>query len=158
MDFLPRPIRPRQTLQCRIIRKLAHYLQQWTSTHLRPKNFRTASSLSTWLAKSLSSKIIRTLFFLICNILHLDLTNLPVPLKRLLKFNDLFGETKLVIRWTIDKPIKPGVTIEEKGMGFKFNQSSDPHQWVRATQVSEMKTPFTVNSILYQDGTRRDIE
>jgi hypothetical protein len=64
----------------------------------------------------------------------------------------------LVIRRTIDKPIKPGVTIEEKGMGFKFNQFSDPHQWVRATQVSEMKTPFTVNSILYQDGTRRDIE
>ncbi|WP_169704420.1 hypothetical protein [Candidatus Kuenenia stuttgartiensis] len=79
-------------------------------------------------------------------------------IKGLLNLNDLFGETKFVLRWTIDKPIKPGETIEEKGTGFEFNQFIDSHQWVRATQVSDMKTTFTVNSILYQDGTRRDFE
>ena len=79
-------------------------------------------------------------------------------IKGLLNLNDLFGETKFALRWTIDKPIKPIETIEEKGTGFKFNQFIDSHQWVRATQVSDMKATFTVNSILYQDGTRRDFD
>ena len=79
-------------------------------------------------------------------------------IKGLLNLNDLFGEKKFVLRWTIDKPIKPGEAIEEKGNGFKFNQFIDSHQWVRATQISDMKTTFTVSSILYQDGTRRDFE
>lgn len=78
--------------------------------------------------------------------------------KGLLKLNDLFGETKFVLRWTIDKPIKPGEAIDEKGNGFKFNQFIDSHQWVRATQISDIKTTFAVTNILYQDGTRRDFD
>jgi len=79
-------------------------------------------------------------------------------IKGLLNLNDLFGERKFALRWTIDKPIKPGETIEEKGQGFKFSPFVDSHQWVRNTQISDMKTTFTVSSILYQDGTRKDFE
>jgi hypothetical protein len=62
------------------------------------------------------------------------------------------------MRWTIDKPIKPGETIEEKGSGFKYNQFIDSHNWVLNTQIANLKATFTVSSILYQDGTRRDFE
>ncbi len=78
--------------------------------------------------------------------------------KGLLKLNDLFGETKFALRWTIDKPINPGQVIDEEGNGFKFNQFIDAHQWVRATQISDMKPTFTVSNILYEDGTRRDFD
>ncbi|MEA3486195.1 MAG: hypothetical protein U9R20_00880 [Thermodesulfobacteriota bacterium] len=79
-------------------------------------------------------------------------------IKGLLNLNDLFGEKKLVLRWTIEKPIKPGESIEKKGQGFKFSPFENSHQWVRNTPISDMKTTFTVSSILYQDGTRRDFE
>lgn len=79
-------------------------------------------------------------------------------IKGVLNLSDLFGESKFKLRWTIDKPIKPGEVISERGTGFKFNQFTDSHQWVRATQIADMKVTFTVTNILYQDGTRRDFE
>jgi hypothetical protein len=77
-------------------------------------------------------------------------------IKGVLKLQDLFGEAHMKINWTIDKPIEPGQAVIEKGTGFKYNQFSDSHQWVRATDLQNMTASFLVRSILYQDGSRRD--
>lgn len=79
-------------------------------------------------------------------------------IKGTLNINDLFGERKLGVGWTIDLPMKPGGTVTEKGAGFKYNQFTSSHQWVRSTKLADMAATFTVSSILYEDGTRRDLE
>jgi len=73
-----------------------------------------------------------------------------------LNLQDLFGEPRMRINWTIDEPIKPGETVVERGTGFEYNQFLGSHQWVRATKLQNMTASFVVKSILYQDGTRRD--
>lgn len=77
-------------------------------------------------------------------------------IKGALILTDLFGEPKFALNWTIDKPLSPGGTYTEKGSGFKYNQFVDSHQWVLATDLKDMKAKFRVDSILYEDGTRRD--
>lgn len=79
-------------------------------------------------------------------------------IKGVLNFTDLFDEPKFHLTWSIDKPIAPGEVREEKGGGFEYNQFNDAQQWVRATDLSSMKVNYTVKSILYEDGTRRDLE
>ena len=77
-------------------------------------------------------------------------------IKGVLNFQDLFGEPRMKMNWTIDAPVEPGQTVTEKGTGFKYNQFIDSHQWVRATDPQNMTASFAVTSILYQDGSRRD--
>jgi hypothetical protein len=77
-------------------------------------------------------------------------------IKGKLHLQDLFGEPKLSLNWSIDEPLAPGATVVEKGTGFKFNQFMSEHQWVRTTELPNMTAGFTVESILYQDGTRTD--
>ena len=76
-------------------------------------------------------------------------------IKGILNFEDLFGESKLKLKWTLNKPIKPGEEIIEKGKGFKYNEFSSAHHWVLATDLKDMKASFIVKSIIYQDGTKR---
>ena len=78
-------------------------------------------------------------------------------IKGKLNLQDLFGETKLRIGWTIEKSINPGRKVIEKGTGFKFNQFMDDHQWARTTNLKNMKATFTVKSIIYKDGSQRDL-
>jgi hypothetical protein len=75
-----------------------------------------------------------------------------------LRLTDLFGEQKFGMRWTIDKPVAPGASFTEKGSGFKYNQFTDSHQWVRNTELENMKVVFRVDSILYQDGTTKTFD
>ena len=77
-------------------------------------------------------------------------------IKGTLNINDLFGARQFGISWTLDKPINPGESIIEAGQGFKYNQFTDKHQWVRSTDRGNMAVTYTVESILYQDGTRED--
>jgi hypothetical protein len=77
-------------------------------------------------------------------------------IKGTLNINDLFGTRQLGISWTLDKPINPGESVVEAGQGFKYNQFTDKHQWVRSTDRANMAVTYTVESILYQDGTRED--
>ncbi|MEJ2082072.1 MAG: hypothetical protein P8Y94_07830 [Acidobacteriota bacterium] len=77
-------------------------------------------------------------------------------IKGVLHLQDLFGEARMHVRWTIDEPIQPGQTFEERGTGFEYNQFTDSHQWVRATDIENMTASFTVESILYADGSRHD--
>ncbi len=77
-------------------------------------------------------------------------------IKGVLHFQDLFGEKKMSVGWTLDKPMSPEQTTVEKGTGFKYNQFTDSHQWVRNTEIENMTASFTVRNILYQDGTRME--
>lgn len=78
-------------------------------------------------------------------------------IKGILHLQDLFGEARMNINWTIDVPLAPGQSTTEKGTGFKFNQFMDSHQWVRSTDLENMTASMTVTSVLYQDGTRLDV-
>lgn len=77
-------------------------------------------------------------------------------IKGTLNINDLFGARQMGISWTIDRPVNSGETFVESGQGFKYNQFMDRHQWAKTTDRSNMAVTYTVESILYQDGTRED--
>lgn len=77
-------------------------------------------------------------------------------IKGTLNLNDLFGERVMGIGWTVDRPTNPGESLTESGQGFQYNQFMEKHQWVNTTDLSNMTATFTVESILYQDGTRED--
>ena len=78
-------------------------------------------------------------------------------IKGVLHLQDLFGEPRMNIGWTIDMPLAPGQSVVEKGTGFKFNQFIESHQWARSTKLENMTASMTVTSVLYQDGTRLDL-
>lgn len=78
-------------------------------------------------------------------------------IKGSLNLQDLFGETKLRIGWIIDKALNPGGKVIESGTGFKYNQFMDEHQWTRTISLQNMKATFTVKSIIYKDGTQREL-
>ena len=75
-------------------------------------------------------------------------------IKGIMQFCDLFGEPHFQIRTTIDDPIAPHGTHTSKGVGFDYNQFTDSHQWMRATDLSDMTFKFTVEAVLFADGTR----
>jgi hypothetical protein len=77
-------------------------------------------------------------------------------IKGVLNLQDLFGEPRMRLNWTLTKPVNPGEAVVERGMGFKYNQFLDSHQWVLATDIRDMTASFTVKNILYEDGSRRD--
>lgn len=79
-------------------------------------------------------------------------------IKGVLWFTDLFGERKLALKWTIEEPIVPGITYTEEGGGFKYNQFTDSHHWVRNTAKENMKVVFRVDNILYEDGGYRSFD
>ena len=79
-------------------------------------------------------------------------------IKGVLNFEDLFGEVKLRLKMTIDEPITPGGNILLRGHGFEYNQFTSSHKWVRGTDLKDMKASFTVLNIIYQDGTKKDLD
>lgn len=79
-------------------------------------------------------------------------------IKGVLNFEDLFEEVKLRVQWTINEPITPGGKNLSRGVGFEYNQFTSSHRWIRATDLKDMKASFTVLSIIYQDGTKRDFD
>lgn len=79
-------------------------------------------------------------------------------IKGTLNINDLFGDKKMGIGWTIDQPMQPGGVVFEKGTGFEYNKFIDSHQWVRSNKITDMTATFAVKNILYADGTRVDFD
>lgn len=77
-------------------------------------------------------------------------------IKGTLNINDLFGEKQMGIGWTIDRPLNPGERMVESGQGFTFNQFMERHNWVKNTERENMAVTYTVESILYEDGSRDD--
>lgn len=86
-----------------------------------------------------------------------DTSNLKKPtraVKGVLIIGDLFGEPKLRLRWTINQPLTPGAGYSETSVGFEYNQFTDSHKWLRATDLKDMTFRFEVTDIIYQDGTQ----
>ena len=52
----------------------------------------------------------------------------------------------------------PGQKLKVNGVGFKYNQFMDSHQWVNNQDIKDMKAKFIVTNILYEDGTRQDFK
>lgn len=79
-------------------------------------------------------------------------------LKGVLRFTDLFDEQKFALNWTVETPTVPGVVFTEAGSGFDYNQFIDSHRWVNSTSIDNMKLKFSVESVIYQDGTKRQLD
>lgn len=77
--------------------------------------------------------------------------------KGVLVIGDIFEETKLRLRWTINEPLVSGVSYEEKGVGFGFNQFTGSHKWVRNTDLKDMTFSFEVDEIIYQDESPKTV-
>lgn len=77
-------------------------------------------------------------------------------IKGMLKVTDLFGESRMNINWDFDSPVAPGGVIQQRDKGITYNQFNDRSRWLDSTEQQNMKVIFTVKSILYDDGTRRD--
>jgi hypothetical protein len=77
-------------------------------------------------------------------------------IKGVLKVTDLFGDEKVLINWDFDNSLAPGGTVRERDKGLKYNQFRDQDRWLDSTEQQNMKVTFTVKSILYEDGSRRD--
>ncbi|MBA3697599.1 MAG: hypothetical protein H0W78_01860 [Planctomycetes bacterium] len=71
---------------------------------------------------------------------------------------DLFDELKLSIGWTIDVPLKSGETKTEKGRGIRYNQFMAPHQWLRNTDIKDMKFKFIAEQVIYEDGSKAELK
>lgn len=73
--------------------------------------------------------------------------------KGLLEFADLFGDVKFRIQATVNEPLTPGKPLTQSGIGFTYNQFMAEHQWMLATNLSDMSCSFKVLNALYADGT-----
>ncbi|QRF63231.1 hypothetical protein [Variovorax paradoxus] len=73
--------------------------------------------------------------------------------KGVLEFLDLFGEVHFRLNLTLNVPLKPGVPLAQPGTGFAYNQFMTEHQWMLATELSNMSLAFRTLSIIYTDGT-----
>lgn len=86
-----------------------------------------------------------------------DTSKLPKParaVKGVMIFADLFGESQFMIKTTIDKPMTPNKKFVQTDIGFDFNNFKSDHQWVRATDISNMTFKFELAEVIYSDGTR----
>lgn len=70
-----------------------------------------------------------------------------------LEFCDLFGDVKFRLQVTINDPMTPGKSLGNPGIGFTFNQFIPEHQWMLATDLSNMKCNFAASNAIYIDGT-----
>ncbi len=71
---------------------------------------------------------------------------------------DVFGETKLTFRMTLNDRIVPNSPFESKGNGFSYNQFMGSHTWAAVGKTENMTVKFRVTSIIYADGTREDFD
>lgn len=74
-----------------------------------------------------------------------------------LLLQDLFGETKFAIGWSITRSLSNGESFAEREKGFKYNQFMASHEWVRSTDESNIKIAFEVQAVVYQDGTSEGV-
>lgn len=78
-------------------------------------------------------------------------------IKGKLHLQDLFGETKLALNWTLTRPPAQDESFTEEGVGFKYNQFIDSHDWVLATPLDDMTARFETISVVYEDGTQTKV-
>ena len=67
-------------------------------------------------------------------------------------FDDLFGHLIETVHITLSKPIPAGQTITWDG-SIDYNEFMDKDVKLRNTDLQDMKINFSVNSVIYADGT-----
>ncbi len=112
--------------------------------------------MATLLTKRLSEQKYEKMIVFDIEFVAANLKKPSRAIKGTLNINDLFGEKQMGIGWTIDRPLNPGERMVESGQGFKFNQFMERHNWVKNTERENMAVTFTVESVLYEDGSRDD--
>ena len=112
--------------------------------------------MATLLSKRLSEQKYEKMVIFDIEFVAATLKKPSRAIKGTLNINDLFGEKQMGIGWTIDRPLNPGERMVESGTGFKYNQFMDRHNWVKNTDRENMAVTFTVESVLYEDGSRED--
>lgn len=112
--------------------------------------------MATLLSKRLSEQKYEKMVVFDIEFVAANLKKPSRAIKGTLNINDLFGEKQIGIGWTIDRPLNPGERMVESGQGFKFNQFMERHNWVKNTERENMAVTFTVDSVLYEDGSRED--
>ncbi|MET4568492.1 hypothetical protein [Rhodanobacter soli] len=73
--------------------------------------------------------------------------------KGAIQFSDLFGDVKFRLLVTVNDALSPDKPLVNPGIGFTFNQFMGEHQWMQATNLTDMKCSFAVSNVLYSDGT-----
>lgn len=76
--------------------------------------------------------------------------------KGVIEFSDLFGDVGFRIQATINDPMSPDKPLASPGIGFTFNQFMPEHQWMLATDLSNMNFKFSVSHVIYSDGTSEE--
>lgn len=71
-------------------------------------------------------------------------------------FADVFDDVKLRLNYTLDDPLVAGRSTTLDGIGFNYNQFMFDHHWMKSTSLDNMNIWFAVDSILYEDGSKKD--
>jgi hypothetical protein len=72
-------------------------------------------------------------------------------IKGALVISDLFDEVKVRVAWTVNHPLKPGESYSETNIQVEYNQFSNRDQWLRSTELKDMKIRFEVESVIYAE-------
>jgi hypothetical protein len=67
-------------------------------------------------------------------------------------FMDLFGETILELRLTVDQPLSAGQRRVDRGKVIEYNQFRDAHQRLRSTDFENLRVRWEPERILLADG------
>ena len=84
-----------------------------------------------------------------------NLSKTARSIKGVLVLGDLFGEAKIRVRCTINENLLPGGSVHISG-GVESSHFDDYHNWLLTTDLKDMQFWFVVDSILYEDGERKD--
>jgi len=85
-----------------------------------------------------------------------DTSTLSQPataLKGTLVFSDSFGEVRFELPTEVTEVIKPGDTLRQRDVRFKFNQFREAHQWMHETEPKKMHVAMRISTVMYRDGS-----
>jgi hypothetical protein len=68
-----------------------------------------------------------------------------------LVFTDLFDEEKVRVSLTINHPLKPGESFLDKDSGIDYNELRQRDQWLKTTELKDMKVRFEIDSVIYEE-------
>ena len=73
-------------------------------------------------------------------------------------FQDLFGETILELRLSVDEPLAAGERRVDRGKVLEYNQFRDPHRQLRTTEFDNLRARWVPETILLTDGREMSME
>lgn len=83
-----------------------------------------------------------------------DTSELKKPtraIKGILHITDIFGESKVSSKFTVDIPLYPKQEYIQKDFGIEYNQFDDSHSWLRYAQLNNIKIVFEITDVMYLD-------